>query len=86
MHRMRLLFALLWLAGAGGGIAVAEEVPLPRPRPAIWIEPQSFREAAGPDFDSAGVIVSACSRHCVTLMMSSVQIPRTVSQSAMSER
>ncbi len=52
---MRLLFALLWLAGAGGGIAVAEEVPLPRPRPPIWIEPQSFREAAGPDFDSAGV-------------------------------
>jgi hypothetical protein len=52
---MRLLFALLWLAGAGGGIAVAEEVPLPRPRPEIWIDPQSFREAAGPDFDSAGV-------------------------------
>ena len=52
---MRLLFALLWLAGAGGGIAVAEEVPLPRPRPQIWIDPQSFREAAGPDFDSAGV-------------------------------
>lgn len=52
---MRLWFALLWLAGAGGGIAVAEVVPLPRPRPPIWIEPQSFREAAGPDFDSAGV-------------------------------
>jgi hypothetical protein len=52
---MRLLFALLWLAGAGGGIAVAQEVPLPRPRPPIWIEPQSFREAAGPDFNSAGV-------------------------------
>jgi len=52
---MRLLLALLWLAGAGGGIAVAEEMPLPRPRPPIWIEPQSFREAAGPDFDSAGV-------------------------------
>jgi hypothetical protein len=55
IHRMRLLFALLWLAGAGGGIAVAQEVPLPRPRPPIWIEPQSFREAAGPDFNSAGV-------------------------------
>ena len=52
---MRLWFALLWLAGAGGGIAVAEDVPLPRPRPPIWIEPQSFREAAGPNFDSAGV-------------------------------
>jgi hypothetical protein len=52
---MRLLFALLWLAGAGGGIVVAEEVPLPRPRPPLWIEPLSFREAAGPDFDAAGV-------------------------------
>jgi hypothetical protein len=52
---MRLWFALLWLAGAVGGIAVAEVVPLPRPRPPIWIEPQSFREAAGPNFDSAGV-------------------------------
>src|SRR6185503_6875297 len=52
---MRLLFALLWLAGACGGIAGAEEVPLPLPRPQIWIDPQSFREAAGPDFDSAGV-------------------------------
>src|SRR5690348_5838565 len=52
---MQLLFALLWLAGAGGAIAVAAEVPLPHPRPPIWIEPQSFREAAGPDFDPAGV-------------------------------
>jgi hypothetical protein len=52
---MQLLFALLWLAGAGGAIAVAAEVPLPRPRPPIWIEPQSFREAAGLDFDPAGV-------------------------------
>jgi hypothetical protein len=51
---MRLLFVLLWLAGAGG-VAVAEEVPLPRPRPSIWVQPQSFREAAGPDFDSAAV-------------------------------
>ena len=52
---MRFLIAVLWLAGAGSGIAVAEAVPLPRPRPPIWIEPQSFREAAGPDFDSGGV-------------------------------
>lgn len=52
---MQLLFALLWLAGAGGAIAVAAEVPLPHPRPPIWIEPQSFREAAGLDFDPAGV-------------------------------
>ena len=52
---MRFLIAVLWLASAGSGIAVAEAVPLPRPRPPIWIEPQSFREAAGPNFDSAGV-------------------------------
>ena len=52
---MRLLFALLWLAGTGGGIAVAEDVPLPRPRPSIWVEPQSFREDAGPDFSSGDV-------------------------------
>src|SRR5262245_37728425 len=52
---MRLLLVLLWLAGAGGGIAVAAEVPLPRPRPALWIAPQSFREAAGPNFNSADV-------------------------------
>ena len=48
---MRFLIAVLWLAGAGSGIAVAEVVPLPRPRPPIWIEPQSFREAAGADFE-----------------------------------
>lgn len=52
---MRLLLALLWLAGAGGGTAVAGEVPLPRPRPPIWIEPRSFGEAAGPGFNSTDV-------------------------------
>jgi hypothetical protein len=52
---MRLLIALLWLAGAAGGIATAENVPLPQPRPPIWGQPQSFREAAGPDFDSTDV-------------------------------
>jgi hypothetical protein len=52
---VRLLIALVWLAGAGGDVAIAEDVPLPRPRPSIWVEPQSFREAAGPDFNSAEV-------------------------------
>lgn len=52
---MRLVIALFWLAGAGGGIAVAEDVPLPRSRPPVWIEPHTFREAAGPDFNSADV-------------------------------
>jgi hypothetical protein len=52
---MRLLTALMWLASTGCGIAVAEAVPLPRPRPPLWSEPQSFREAAGPDFNSIDV-------------------------------
>lgn len=52
---MRVLIAFLWLAGAGGAVAVAGEVPLPHPRPPLWGEPQSFREAAGPGFDSASV-------------------------------
>lgn len=48
----------LWLVGSGGGLAAAEDVPLPRsrpPQPPAWIEPHSFRDAAGPDFDSAAV-------------------------------
>jgi hypothetical protein len=49
------VIALLWLAGAGTGIAIAEDVPLPRPRPPMLSQPQSFREAAGPDFNSTDV-------------------------------
>ena len=52
---MRFLIALLWLAGASGGIAIAEKVPLPKPPPPVSSQPQSFREAAGPDFDSTDV-------------------------------
>lgn len=47
---MRLLIALFWLAG--GGMGFAENVPLPHPRPPLWIEPHTFREAAGPDFNA----------------------------------
>ena len=52
---MRALIATVFLAGFGCGLAAAEDVPLPRPRPPFWVEPQSFREAAGEDFDTADV-------------------------------
>lgn len=55
---MRQLIALLWLVGFGSSLAGAEDVPLPRPRPSappVWVQPTSFREAAGPDFNSGDV-------------------------------
>ena len=52
---MRLAPGFLWLVGVGFSPASTEDLPLPKPRPAVWIEPHTFREAAGPDFDSAHV-------------------------------
>ena len=52
---MRLLIAVLALLGAGGTFAAAEHVPLPQPRPTLWTEPQSFAEAAAPEFDTGDV-------------------------------
>ena len=60
---MRWLGAIFLFAGLCGGmvgdLAAAEDVPnpvpLPRPRPPLWLEPRSFVEAAGPDFNSAAV-------------------------------
>jgi hypothetical protein len=49
------ILGIVFLAGFGCGLAAAEPVPLPRPRPPVWLEPMSFREAAGPDFNSAEV-------------------------------
>ena len=40
---------------AGCSLAAAEDVPLPRPRPPMWVEPHTFREAAGPNFNTAEV-------------------------------
>lgn len=54
---MRAAIGILWIAGSVA-VCAAEHVPLPRPRPPAppaWVEPASFREAAGPDFDSAAV-------------------------------
>ncbi len=48
-------FAIIASIGLGCGLAAAEDVPLPRPRPPAWVEPLTFREAAGPDFNSAEV-------------------------------
>jgi hypothetical protein len=52
---VRALIATVFLAGFGCGLAAAEDVPLPRPRPPFWVEPKSFREAAGENFDTADV-------------------------------
>ncbi len=52
---VRALLATVFLVSFGCGYGAAETVPLPRPRPPIWLEPMSFREAAGPDFNSAEV-------------------------------
>jgi hypothetical protein len=52
---VRALIATVFLAAFGCGVAAAQDVPLPRPRPPLWVEPLTFREAAGPDFNSAEV-------------------------------
>jgi hypothetical protein len=66
---VRAFIAMGLLAVFGCGLAVAEEVPLPRPRPPAWLEPLSFREAAGPDFNSAEVTSapSDCRRRLATM-------------------
>lgn len=65
MKFFAVVLAVLWAAAA----LAAEPVPLPRPRPPVWlpppwvepswVEPRSFREAAGPGFDSAAVSAAA---------------------------
>jgi len=78
---MRLLIALVWLAGCG--FATAETAPLPRPRPALWIEPQTFREAAGPDFSSSDVtsVPTECDERLSTTAVIE-QLPRLIGPDA----
>lgn len=80
---MRLLVAFLLLAGLGGPIAAAEEMPLPRPRPQLWVEPQSFREAAGAGFDSAAVSgePTACDRRVAAIAIAE-PMPRLIGPDA----
>ncbi len=52
---VRAFLAIVLLGVFGCGNAGAETIPLPRPRPPAWLEPHAFREAVGPDFDSAAV-------------------------------
>jgi hypothetical protein len=52
---VRALITTVFLTAFGCGLAAAQDVPLPRPRPPLWVEPLTFREAAGPDFNSAEV-------------------------------
>jgi hypothetical protein len=52
---VRAILATVFVAAFGCGVAAAELVPLPRARPAVRSEPLTFRQAAGPDFNSAEV-------------------------------
>jgi len=82
---MRLRLALLAVIGFGCGVAAAQDVPLPRPRPQspVWIEPHSFAEAAGPDFDSAAVSAepSDCDRRLAPIAVV-MPMPRLIGPGA----
>ena len=85
---MRRVAAILLLAGWGvalsGASAMADDpVPLPRPRPHISMDPQSFREAAGPDFKSEEVTSepSEC-RKRLDLIAATSAIPRLIGPGA----
>jgi hypothetical protein len=80
---VRALIATVFLAGFGCGVAAAEDVPLPRPRPALWVEPQSFREAAGEEFDVADVTAkpSDC-RQRLEKMAAIAPMPRLIGPGA----
>jgi hypothetical protein len=52
---VRAIRATVFLAAFGCGLAASEAVPLPRTRPPLWSQPLTFRQAAGPYFNSAEV-------------------------------
>jgi hypothetical protein len=93
IEAMRWRGAIVLYAGLAGGMAgslaaaedVRNAVPLPRPRPHIsaWQEPRSFREAAGPGFDSAVVTAepSAC-RKRLEAMAAIAPMPRLIGPGA----
>jgi hypothetical protein len=66
---VRAILATIVLAVFGGVAAAKDIVPLPRPRPPAWFEPLTFRDAAGPDFNSADVTnaPSDCSLRLATV-------------------
>ena len=81
--RVRALMATVFLAAFGCGLAAAEVVPLPRPRPPAWLEPLTFRDAAGPDFDAAEVTSKASDcRLRLATMAAIAPMPRLIGPGA----
>jgi hypothetical protein len=80
---MRRLAAILIVAGLGGDAFAAGDVPLPPPRPPIWLQPQSFKEAAGPGFNSAEVTgePSEC-QHRLEAIAAAEPMPRLIGPDA----
>src|SRR5262249_61202406 len=52
---MRFCFASFGQAAGGGVLVSAGTARRPGPHPPLCIEPQTFREAAGPDFSSTDI-------------------------------
>jgi hypothetical protein len=67
--------------GVGTAIATVQNVPLPRPRPRppAWLEPHSFAEAAGPDFNIVDVTSapSDCNQRLATIAVIEL-LPRLI--------
>jgi hypothetical protein len=65
--------------GVGTAIGTVQNVPLPRPRPPAWLEPHSFAEAAGPDFNTADVTSapSDCNQRLATIAVIEL-LPRLI--------